>query len=219
MQNKNKILTVAHTKGGVGKSTILINIVIFLQKLGFNVWVLDLDPNRVTSAISGLRHNQKLKSFDTTVISSVNQLDNIIMKSFDGYIIIDTAGVDNQLTRRAIQVATLTIVPVAPSVTEVIGFRTFSAVVDTLGIDTKKIKILLNQTHPRATKFESFKHQLGNKFDYFNTALPRLGDFVNSLGSGLGVIELKNKKDKSKMCRAGLCVSALGTEILEVIDA
>ena len=215
---KNKILTVAHTKGGVGKSTILINIVIFLQKLGHDVWVLDLDPNRVTSAISGLRSNQNLKSFDTTVISSVNQFDNIILKGFDGIIIIDTAGVDNHLTRRAIEVSTLTIVPVAPSITEVIGFRTFSAVVDVLKIDTKKIKILLNQTHPRATKFESFKHQLGNKFDYFNTALPRLGDFVHSLGSGLGVVELKDKKDKSKMCRAGLSIKALTDEILEVIN-
>jgi chromosome partitioning protein len=212
----NKILTIAHTKGGVGKSTILINTVIDLQKRGHNVWVLDLDPNRVASAISSIRLNKKLKTYDVTQITALHQLDNISKQEFDGIIVIDTAGVDNKLTRKAIELATLTIVPVAPSITEVVGFRTFEKVMKVINVDPKNIKVLINQRHPRATKFENFKYQLGKSFEYMDTTLPRLGDFVNSLASGHGVIEIKKKKDnKEIICRAGKEIETLTTEIIE----
>jgi len=39
-----KTITFAHYKGGTGKTTSCINIAGFLQKKGFKVLVIDLDP-------------------------------------------------------------------------------------------------------------------------------------------------------------------------------
>ena len=216
---KNKTLTVTHTKGGVGKSTILVNFAIFLCDLGFNVRVADCDPNRVTTMISKIRgKNQKLKNFTVTPVESIARLQQFCLIPFDGYTLIDTAGVDNALTRRAIELGDVCVVPVAPSITEVIGFRTFEAITKKLDVSASNIKVILNQTHPRATKFDDFKKQLGGEFEFFNSALPRLGDFVHSLSSGHGVVEMKSKKDKTQTCNAGVRFSSLAVEMMEVLS-
>ncbi|MGK0255481.1 MAG: chromosome partitioning protein [Arcobacteraceae bacterium] len=216
---KNKILTVAHTKGGVGKSTILNQVVIFLLSLGHKIRVADCDPNKVTTFISKRRsRNSKLKNFDSTVISSLQELESFCAIPYDGITIIDTAGVDCILTRKAIELGTVTVVPVAPVTTELIGFGTFKAIVSKLNVKNSSIKVVLNQVHVRAKDFAFFKDAAKSPFDYFDTALPRLSDFDNSLASGNGVTELPKIKDpKTKELKektSSLRIKSLTNEIL-----
>lgn len=196
-----KTITICHTKGGVGKTTILINLAIFFANKNLNVRVADCDPNKVATFISKVRSkNKELKNFSVTICDNPQKLENFINTPFDGLTFIDTAGVDNVLTRKAIELGELCIVPVAASITEVIGLKTFEAIVNSLNIDKSKIKILLNQVHIKAEKFSSFKEQLKTEFEFLKATLPQLNDFKKSLSTGRSVIE-QYKKDE--LCSAG----------------
>ncbi|QDF28968.1 ParA family protein [Halarcobacter anaerophilus] len=213
---KNIILTIAHTKGGVGKSTILVQIVIYLILKGFKVRVADCDPNKVTTFISRRRaKNKKLKGFDSTVISSVAALESFCSSDFDGITLIDTAGVDCALTRRAIELSNISVTPISPSTTEFIGFATFKRVVESIGVPTQKVKMIINQAHPRCKidkDYSSFKKQLGCEFDFLNTNIIRVSDFDNSLSSGLGVIEVDKESKASKR------IESLASELIELLE-
>ncbi len=220
---KNKILTIAHTKGGVGKSTILINIVIFLLALGYKIRVADCDPNKVSTFISKRRaKNKKLKNYEATPITAVAGLDHFCSVPFDGITVIDTAGVDCSLTRRAIEVGTLTITPIAPSTTEFIGFATYKKVISELGVNIDNIKMVINQANPRATKFNDFKKQLNSPMDFLETAIIRAKVIDDSLASGTGVCELpkilnRNSKKKEEL-KASVRFKSITNEIIKLLE-
>lgn len=208
---KNRTITICHTKGGVGKTTILINLAIFFANKNLNVRVADCDPNKVATFISKVRaKNKELKNFEVKSINTVQELENYCNTPFDGITLIDTAGVDNALTREGIKLGELCIVPVAASITEVIGLKTFEAIVSSINIPKSKIKTLLNQVHIKAEKFSSFEEQLKTEFEFLKSTLPQLNDFKKSLSSGRSVIE-QYKKDE--LCSAGKRFEMFAKEI------
>lgn len=212
---KIRTITICHTKGGVGKTTILINLAIFFANRGLSVRVADCDPNKVATFISKVRaKNKELKNFEVKSINTVQELENYCNAPFDGITLIDTAGVDNALTREGIKLGKLCIVPVAASITEVIGLKTFEAIVSSINIPKSKIKILLNQVHIKAEKFSSFEEQLKTEFEFLKSTLPQLNDFKKSLSSGRSVIE-QYKKDE--LCSAGKRFEMFAKEIEEMI--
>ena len=211
-----KTITICHTKGGVGKTTILINLAIFFANKNLNVRVADCDPNKVATFISKVRSkNKELKNFSVTICDNPQKLENFINTPFDGITLIDTAGVDNMLTREGINLGELCIVPVAASITEVIGLKTFEAIVNSLNIDKSKIKILLNQVHIKAEKFSSFEEQLKTEFEFLKATLPQLNDFKKSLSSGRSVLE---QYKKGELCSAGKRFEIFAKEIEEIIE-
>ena len=211
-----KTITICHTKGGVGKTTILINLAIFFANRGLSVRVADCDPNKVATFISKVRSkNKELKNFSVTICDNTQKLENFVNTPFDGLTFIDTAGVDNELTRKGVELGELCIVPVAASITEVIGLKTFEAIVSSINIPKSKIKILLNQVHVRAEKFSSFEEQLKTEFEFLKATLPQLNDFKKSLSSGRSVLE-QYKKDE--LCSAGNRFKIFAKEIEEIIE-
>ena len=209
-----KTITICHTKGGVGKTTILINLAIFFANRGLSVRVADCDPNKVATFISKVRaKNKELKNFEVKSINTVQELESYCNTPFDGITLIDTAGVDNALTREGIKLGELCIVPVAASITEVIGLKTFEAIVSSINIPKSKIKMLLNQVHIKAEKFSSFEEQLKTEFEFLKATLPQLNDFKKSLSSGRSVIE-QYKKDE--LCSAGNRFKIFAEEIEEL---
>ncbi|WP_418179745.1 ParA family protein [Aliarcobacter lanthieri] len=211
----NKV-TICHTKGGVGKTTILINLAIYLVNKNIPVRVADCDPNKVATFISKIRaKNKELKNFEVCTIDSVQKLETFVNTPFKGITLIDTAGVDTILTRKGIELGELCIVPVAASITEVIGLKTFEAIVEAMKEDKNKIKILLNQVHIRAEKFSSFEEQLKTDFEFLKSTLPQLNDFKKSLSSGKSVLEQYKKED---LCNAGKRFEIFANEIEELIE-
>ncbi|MFY4767487.1 AAA family ATPase [Aliarcobacter butzleri] len=153
------ILTIAHTKGGVGKSTLAWNLAASLLEDKRKVTIVDLDFQQTLYFINSINENSILEvkqpqTGDELIEIFENYKD-------DEYIIVDVGGFDNDINRIAISWADKVVVPISNSVTEVIGFKTFEAILEE--IDNPFIYVVLNNIHPLTKNFEEIAKAIGVK--------------------------------------------------------
>jgi chromosome partitioning protein len=110
------IITIASSKGGVGKSTICISLAGELAKSGQNVHIIDLDENKTV-----LRwHTQHKVNIQGLTLSSAAPADfpahlrEVTSKPHD-YVLIDVAGVYEKALLQAMGRSNLVIIPAQPS--------------------------------------------------------------------------------------------------------
>ncbi|RWX74566.1 ParA family protein [Neorhizobium lilium] len=78
--DKNRIITIANQKGGVGKTTTAINLATALAAIGERVLIVDLDPQGNASTGLGIdRKSRKLSSYD--VLMGYNTINEVAMET------------------------------------------------------------------------------------------------------------------------------------------
>lgn len=122
MNNKTKIITFAHCKGGVGKSTLCCHITTILQLNNphLKIGLLDLDFIQNTSYNFFL--NKKFKSKNLDFLSKSihkDEINNIINYENLDILVIDTAGGSSDLTENAINLTNILITPIQHSLVDI----------------------------------------------------------------------------------------------------
>lgn len=196
-------ITIAHTKGGVGKSTIAWNLSLALWYEGLGtVRVGDLDFQQTILLSSKIRSElgeEMLERFEVSTPANQAELAALYPRNDEDITLIDIGGFDSLLNRQAMHIADLIIVPISISLTEVLGFKTFEAILEDEKIDKKKVKILLNNIHPMVKNFSTIREALGDEYIFFDTVIRRRADYVESIGSGRCVShDAPNRWQKSK---------------------
>ena len=193
------IITIAHSKGGVGKSLLAWHLAI-----GLKVPIVDLDFQRTLVYTNNLREANGYKKLK--LIQPESPKDFIeLMDSWpdDKNIIIDVGGFDSNLNRAAIYISDIIITPAVDRVTEMAGLYKFHQIIDELSKKMKtdiKADILLNDVSPSAKDF-SVMEELVENLDHFrlmNSIVAHRADFYKTMEEGKGVTELEGKSKAKK---------------------
>lgn len=132
-----KIITLATSKGGAGKSTLVRNLAAYWLNIGFRVAIVDADPQRsiinrhVPTGILEKLH--VVADPEDTVNFTVEELKD----NYD-YILIDTGGFRNRTTVMALLCSNYAFIPLKPSSDDFVA-----------AIDTHSLVQDLNKTPER----------------------------------------------------------------------
>ncbi len=197
-----KVITIAHQKGGVGKSTISLNLAVELSKK-YPVSVIDLDYQKSISIFNENRKDAGLKPLNIIPIENKKELMDVIDHT-EGIVLIDSGGFDSDLNRIAILGADIVITPLSNNLIEIYGLEAFKKILIELreARDDLKSNILLNNVNPQATKsIQELQEYINSNKEYFNifeTVLRRRSDFAKSFEVGKSVVEIDKTSKAAK---------------------
>ncbi|MFY9088928.1 AAA family ATPase [Arcobacter aquimarinus] len=185
----SKIITVAHTKGGVGKSTLAWNLAHALHAAGEVVKIVDLDFQQTLYFINTLNEESTMEVLQPQTADEL--LD--IFEDHHGYLIVDVGGFDSDINRLAMSKADKIVVPVSSSVTEIIGFQTFKDILK--DIDAVSISVVLNNIHPLQKEFTNIEQIVQKEnMKLLKTVVRSRKIYKDSLGFGKSVFDTGEKR-------------------------
>ncbi len=179
------IITLAHTKGGVGKSTLAWHLAHAMKMIG-KVEIVDIDFNQTLHYINMIAGNP----FAVHQPRTVAELYELISRTtHDVTLIMDIGGFDSDLNRAAIRHSDHVVIPITPDrVTEVLGFRTFDAILSELDTVDTKFHVLFNNLHASTRNLDKFKENVpGSQFTILKSAIRSRKIYYSTMGDGESV--------------------------------
>jgi len=215
------IVLFGHQKGGVGKSTVSINVAYQLQKKYKNLVLLDLDSQNSAILFNQLRISENLTTIKCVTESDIdfNSFIDEYAKNKDNLLIIDSGGYDSDVNRAALIKADIIITPVGISQIEIFGLQKFRKILkeasEALGVKIKT-NVLLNNVDSRSkNKLRDLREYIKENNKYFNlleSVIHTRADYKNSYGDGLTVKEFNKKGTAAQE------IKQLTKEILKLIN-
>lgn len=198
------ILTVGNTKGGVGKSTLALNLAIARSIEGRRVWLVDGD--RQGTAITAMAFRSQaghLPLIKSTALPDGTTLHAEITRhrgEFDD-VVIDAGGRDSTALRAALVLSDVLLVPFAPRSLDLWALQDVATLIDEARVINPDLRALavLNGADVAGTDNEDAAQALFNypQLTYLPTPVRRRKSYANAAGIGLSVLEAKPKDTKA----------------------
>ncbi len=132
-----KTIVVAQQKGGVGKTTLTLNIALYFARNGAKVAIADADAQGSLTASADLLEGLQL-------VSIANVLEKKVMADL---VIIDTSPRNDADLPKALALADFVLIPVKPGYLDVLALKDTQAILNSIGM--KKAGIVLNMVQHR----------------------------------------------------------------------
>lgn len=198
-----KVISFLNPKGGSGKTTAVINIATALSRSGYNIAVVDTDPQMSLTNWS----KAGKAAFDVFTAASEKDVYGIRKDLADyDFAIVDGAGSLSVITSAAVMVSDLVIIPVTPSldfsaagsVVTVLEAQAYSRKVEARFLITRKIEMatMLNvlKESIKDTGVKSFRTAITQRQVYVKSILDGDSVFESSDGAAKGEIEILTKE-------------------------
>lgn len=209
------IILIAHQKGGVGKSTLAVNLAAEAQRRGGDVLIAEADPTIHTARLWA----QTRQGTGAKLITCAKVEGNIQagLKDLGGrydYVLVDVAGKDSREMRSAMVAADVMVTPILPSQADMDSSNFLSQTIEDAREFNPGLAVLavLNRCN---TKWDDTEADESAEYLKDYPLLPladvRLYDrksYRTSIEKGLGVVELKDRKAMAE-------IQLLMNEILE----
>ncbi|MCO1345943.1 AAA family ATPase (plasmid) [Burkholderia multivorans] len=211
------IVTVGNTKGGVGKTTLAVNLAIARAMGGRDVWLIDGDRQGTAQTAISIRADAgQLPGIACATYPDGPTLRTQVQQQRDKFqdIIIDAGGRDSTALRAALWVSDVLLVPFQPRSYDVWALSDIAALVDEArsARDGLRALAVLNCADPGETSTDNAEAAAAvadvPQFEYLPTPIRRRKAFANAAGAGLSVLELK-PADRKASDEINALVSAL----------
>lgn len=185
-----KIITVGNAKGGVGKSTIAVNLAVEAARDKKRVLLVDADVQASSMGFRGLRETDDIKA--TAILTPTLHKD---LKSFDfDLIIVDAGGRDAGTFRSAILAADFLLLPTTPSQYDVWATKDTIDILNDARIYKEDLpaRMVLNLAIPNTVIGREAREALRDFKEVCplsETTLSSRVAYRQSIGQGLGVSE------------------------------
>lgn len=200
------IIIFAHQKGGVGKSTIAVNLAYQLKNSFADTVIYDLDSQYSSKLFNKLRVLNKFNTIDCYTQNDI-ELDDLVKKykyKKDNILIIDSGGYDSNINRLALIKADIIITPVGTSQIELFGLQKFRKLLqEASDILPFKIKtyILINNVDGRSKKsISALQDYINCNSEYFRllkSILYTRVDYRHSYSQAKTITEYSNNSKAS----------------------
>lgn len=190
-----KVLAIANQKGGVGKSTLAVNLGLVLVAQGVRVLLVDADPQG-SAALWAAARNEELPRFDTMQLSKPI-LHRELPRIGTGYdlILIDVGGRDSATFRSALVAANEVLIPLGPGAADLWASQDVFAMLDevAMGRSMNAWAVFTRVVQGTRIAKESGQH-LNELLEEHDVALAQnimhsRVAWAESFGEGLGVTE------------------------------
>lgn len=142
-----KIITIASQKGGVGKSTVCVNLATAMQALGLKTALFDMDSQESSTAWSERRSSELPHVEPVSARRLQTMLGAAEAQGFE-VVIIDTPPAASAEAAEAVQLADLVLIPCRPSLLDLDAIKRTARLVATTG---RTAYVLINAAPPTAT--------------------------------------------------------------------
>jgi chromosome partitioning protein len=193
------IITCGNEKGGVGKSTIAINLAVEFAKNDKKVLLVDADIQKSTTMFAAVRRESGNLKEIINIEKTGGGLDKDVKALEGGFdvVLIDTGGRDSVEMRKAILISDIFVIPIIPSQLDAWSFeKVYSLYLEAQAFNDKlKAYVVLNKITANWRSKEK-DEMLGFLKDFpeiktMGSYLKDRASYRKSISEGMGVSEQK----------------------------
>lgn len=200
------IVTIGNTKGGVGKTTVAINLAIARAMDDKDVWLIDADRQATAQTAIGIRAESNI----TPMVSCSSYSEGKILHSQlrqqkDKYddVIIDAGGRDSSSLRASLVLSDILLIPVQPKSFDIWALDDLWEIVEEAKIINQNLKCFsfLNFSEANKSSIDNLEAcKTIEEFEgivFLDAPLVRRKAFSNASSQGLCVFELRPKDTRA----------------------